>query len=415
MGLKNLQLIFDNPQRTYYSGQTVSGRLVVALDSPKNLRSIIIKFKGEAECKWEETRTVERDGKSETETDYYRGYELYFENRVKVFGGSNETETLPAGEYCYQFNMILPNNLPSSFEGKYGYIRYTVKATLDRPWKFDHDVKAAFTVLSHVDLNSDPQNREPFKAEDSKMFCCCCCESGPLTLATHLPTRGFVPGQSIPMTIEVDNASNVRIYGVSCELIKIVTYYSQHPRRSKEDRVTVTSMNLDGAVEENGSKTWCKKMDIPPLPPSQLRECSVIDLEYSLKIKAKPEGMHNDLKNSFRITIGTIPLWQTPAVPQPATTPYVPPLEMAGGFTTMPQADPCFEPSAPPYPDLPPPTYEESTFGTTNISDSGDNKYLFGESAYSPRYPTYSLQAASSSNVAIGWAAPPKYEDAATK
>jgi sporulation-control protein spo0M len=72
---------------------------------------------------------------------------------------AGDTEVLPSGEHSFQFSMILPYNLPSSFEGQYGHVRYTVKATLDRPWKFDHEVKAAFTVLSHLDLNLDPQNR----------------------------------------------------------------------------------------------------------------------------------------------------------------------------------------------------------------------------------------------------------------
>jgi hypothetical protein len=51
------------------------------------LLGIIVKFKGEAECKWTESHTVRRNGKSETETRHYRGYEKYFENHVKVFGG----------------------------------------------------------------------------------------------------------------------------------------------------------------------------------------------------------------------------------------------------------------------------------------------------------------------------------------
>jgi hypothetical protein len=72
---------------------------------------------------------------------------------------SGNTEVLQSGEHCFQFSVILPNNVPSSFEGQYGHVRYTVKATLDRPWKFDHEVKAAFTVLSHLDLNLDPQNK----------------------------------------------------------------------------------------------------------------------------------------------------------------------------------------------------------------------------------------------------------------
>jgi hypothetical protein len=38
MGLKNLQLIFDHPQRIYFGGQTVSGRLLVQIDEPKKLR-----------------------------------------------------------------------------------------------------------------------------------------------------------------------------------------------------------------------------------------------------------------------------------------------------------------------------------------------------------------------------------------
>ena len=89
-------------------------------------------------------------------SDVYVKYSLY--NAI-----SGITEVLPAGEHSFLFSMMLPNHLPSSFEGQYGHVRYTVKATLDRPWKFDHEVKAAFTVLSHLDLNLDPLNRVSFE------------------------------------------------------------------------------------------------------------------------------------------------------------------------------------------------------------------------------------------------------------
>ncbi|KAJ4443541.1 hypothetical protein ANN_05214 [Periplaneta americana] len=507
MGLLNLNIIFDNPQNIYFCGQTVSGRLLVNTDSPKKLRSkynvvcsIVIKFKGEAECHWSETRTVRRNGRNHTHTVHYRGHELYFDNRVKLFGGSGDTETLPPGEHSFQFSMILPIHLPSSFEGSHGFVRYTVKAILDRPWKFDHEVKNAFTVLSHLDLNLDPRNREPFKVEDSKHFCCCCCKSGPLTLVTVIPARGFVPGQSIPLTVEVDNASNVNIYEVVCELqkvsmlviilftfemgrtcstygesrnayrvlvgrpegkrplgkprrrwednikmdlrevryddrdwinlaqdrdqwwayvraamnLRIVTYHSTSPQRKiKKDHVDVCRMNLDGSVAEGDSKTWAAKMNIPALPPSGLLKCSIIDIEYVLKVKAKPEGPHMDLKNNIPVILGTIPLWQAPAAPAGMPFPNMPPPTapppgMGAEFLPDPNMGANFSATAPPYPDMPPPTYEECIFGTSSIGDSEDSQHVFGISGYNPRYPTYTLQAVPPP-YSEGSCAPPKY------
>lgn len=67
----------------------------------------------------------------------------------------NEIE-IPSGKQVYNFTCTLPPVLPSSFEGQYGYIRYTVKVTLDRPWKFDQETKMAFTVLNAFDLNLNP-------------------------------------------------------------------------------------------------------------------------------------------------------------------------------------------------------------------------------------------------------------------
>lgn len=60
---------------------------------------------------------------------------------------------IPPGHHTYPFTCVLPPTLPSSFEGDYGYIRYTIKVTLDRPWKFDQETKKAFTILSPLDLN----------------------------------------------------------------------------------------------------------------------------------------------------------------------------------------------------------------------------------------------------------------------
>ena len=63
---------------------------------------------------------------------------------------------IPKGNHTYPFELALPPTLPSSFEGKHGYVRYTATATVDRPWKFDHETKEPFTVIGTLDLNREP-------------------------------------------------------------------------------------------------------------------------------------------------------------------------------------------------------------------------------------------------------------------
>lgn len=73
---------------------------------------------------------------------------------VLLSGGEIEIQS---GEHKFPFTCSLPTNLPSSFESDFGHVRYTVKATLDRPWKFDQDVKNPFTVIAPLDLNQEPR------------------------------------------------------------------------------------------------------------------------------------------------------------------------------------------------------------------------------------------------------------------
>lgn len=66
------------------------------------------------------------------------------------------TSSLSAGRHTFPFCFVLPEDLPSSFEGVHGYVRYVVKAIIDRPWKFDHTTKCNFTVIGILNLNSEP-------------------------------------------------------------------------------------------------------------------------------------------------------------------------------------------------------------------------------------------------------------------
>jgi len=40
-------------------------------------------------------------------------------------------------------------------------------------------------------------------------------------------------------------------------------------------------------VGENDSKMWASRMTVPPLPPSALPQCSIIDVDYRLEVSAR--------------------------------------------------------------------------------------------------------------------------------
>ncbi|XP_014210428.1 arrestin domain-containing protein 17 [Copidosoma floridanum] len=293
MGLKEFKIHFDSPYATYHPEQTVTGKIILELDSPKKIRGIKLSVKGEADTYWSTDREeLNNEGRYINETDVVTGHEDYFKAHFYVLGSESSQEIeLPAGTHTYPFNYVLPPNLPSSFESDFGRIRYTAKAVLDRPWKFDQETKVAFTVVSHFDLNKESSASEQVDLEENKTFCCLCCGTPPLSVNVRLPVRGYVPGQAIPVKVNVENQSGVTVDTIKLKLVKIITYSATTPRTEKKVVDLTVSEVSKGPVNGNETTSYEQNLDVPPLPPSFLNHCGLIDLEYKLTIEACVSGL----------------------------------------------------------------------------------------------------------------------------
>ena len=80
--------------------------------------------------------------------------ETSMKNLNRISGSTGDTQ-IPVGHHTYSFQFQLPKNLPSSFIGSHGEISYSVKAVIDRPWRFDHKTVKFFNVVGVLDLNKD--------------------------------------------------------------------------------------------------------------------------------------------------------------------------------------------------------------------------------------------------------------------
>lgn len=299
----------------------------------------------------------------------------------------SEIEIQP-GEHKFPFTCALPANLPSSFESDFGHVRYTVKATLDRPWKFDQEVKSAFTLVSPFDLNQEPRAPEPVREEASKSFCCLCCMTGPLTVTYSLPVRGYVPGQTMPIRINVENSSNVTVDRIMLSLCKIVTFHATVPQtETKTEEIVVTEVSK-GPIEGGAVVDYNQNLDLPALPPSNLNNCSIIDLEYCFKLEACVSGWHHrNLKSTTPVFVGTVPLvnYQTPSAP---------PASMVLDSPTKPFGENLPSPTSNLYPELPPPSYEESIYSAKNLREHDESEYVMGlTNPFAPKYPVYHFTA----------------------
>merc|ERR1712150_432619 len=112
-------------------------------------------------------------------------------------------QEIPEGDQEFPFAYQLPSNLPSSLEtqsfhvSKQTYLRYSIKATIDRTLLKDLERVLEFSVIGSFDLNQYPSLNEPVLKEDSKDAGWCCFKAGEVNATVKLSHRGFVPGEKV--------------------------------------------------------------------------------------------------------------------------------------------------------------------------------------------------------------------------
>lgn len=389
--LRSFYVELLDPQQVYFAGQTINGRLVVELDAEMKMREIRLKFKGLAYVHWTEQHSTGSGKNRRTTTRHYSATENYFDQTVPVYGrglGMGDDNRLPPGQHVYPFTFTLPPNLPSSFEGGIGYVRYTIKGTIDKPWKFDHNTKRPFTVIALLDLNTQPNAACGTQNQQNKFLCCLCCKSGPITGTLSLNRCGYVPGEAIYFNAEIQNMTS-RVCGCQVKLSMTTIFHATTKSRSSTNEVAKV---LHQDVQPGETETWTgDRLMIPPLPPSFLVGCSIIDINYYLELIVDPSGPAIDLHVPLLIIIGTIPLrsvvqqYQTQfgmTAPQPSALPPPGPAPLAPSAPPMAAAMPDMS-------NLPPPSYSECVFGKTNIRDEDDSEHTRGEMDYAPAYTYY--------------------------
>lgn len=181
-----------------------------------NYKGIKIKIIGIAETRWTK---CEGGGKSKFIT--YTGEQEFFKSEFFLIGCKETDMTLDSGEHVYNFAQKIEKDTPSSFKGKYGEIKFYVKVTVVRSWKFDQNFQIEFNVIKPIDLNLNEASKNRHRTEVDKKFGILCCISNPITMVVIIPHIGYVCGQKIPVKLEIDNTSDIKINHFIAKMKKV--------------------------------------------------------------------------------------------------------------------------------------------------------------------------------------------------
>lgn len=209
--------------------------------------------------------------------------------------------------YTNNITCTLPQNLPSSFQGPFGAVRYVLRIFIDMG-RIEEVNETEFKVYTPLDLNNFPHLRYPKTIEMSRDFCCWIWRHGPLNISAHVPYTGFVPNQNVPITIECENGSNVDLNACRVYIKQIATFHCTDPKReTRTDEQQICETKLDG-VQKHTTKQVHGVLTLPDVKSTNLTKCAIIEVKYVLKMKGVTTGANGNLFSEVPVTIGTIAL-----------------------------------------------------------------------------------------------------------
>ncbi|XP_046999587.1 arrestin domain-containing protein 17 [Schistocerca americana] len=291
-------ILFDNTNLLYFPGQFLSGRVLMELEDETPALGLHFHVVGEGVVRLKGARAARI---------YER--ESYIDFRMRLLGepGQRGAVMLSAGIHSFPFKLGLPLGLPSTFLGQHGWVQYFCKAALRQPSGLTHKNQQVFIVMNPIDLNLEPAAlAEPFQCEVEHQLGVRCLNSGPVVCRVSLDRGGYVPGETIGISASVHNRSRVTISSTKACLTETIQYVSRNKVVQTETRELAALSR--GKVRPGDSDEWRgEQLYVPPLPPTNLRGCHLINVQYDVYFIVEPKSLDKEIKVQLPIMLATYP------------------------------------------------------------------------------------------------------------
>ncbi|XP_042280257.1 thioredoxin-interacting protein-like [Thunnus thynnus] len=294
--LKVFQLQLSDSGRSFYSsGDKLSGTVQLEAAHPCRLAGLRVTAAGCAHVQHRKNRSQEVE---------YLKYEEELRLEELLEKDSDGCFLLPPGKtFSFQFGFELPppGRLVSSYKGKFGYIRYYVRAELDRPSQHALHCEREFEVEEPLDVNR-PELLAPAASSKQKKVTCMFIPDGQVSISAKIDRKGFCEGEDININAKFENTCS-RIVVPKAAIIAKHTYLADGHTKVLNQKLAAVRGNhiISGMCDMWQGKT----IRVPRLKPS-LMGCDIIKVDYALKIYLHIPGSEK-LVLELPLVIGTIP------------------------------------------------------------------------------------------------------------
>nr|CAH7743320.1 unnamed protein product [Callosobruchus chinensis] len=215
--------------------------------------------------------------------------------------------TISQGQYEFQFDITLPDVLPSSYKNEFGSIRYFLFGIYNE-LQACQKTKEEFTLINIIDLNALPLDMfEPTSYQSERELSFCCCGNGILSMEMFLGKKAFTTGEVATVKIKLKNTSTARSKGLKLELVEKVT--ACVPERSPRSRIYRKVLSRAGCLINfpRGENVFNLPLMIPEnFAVLKFDGSTLWKVEYLVVATCLLSSWHTDVVVNSEVTIGQI-------------------------------------------------------------------------------------------------------------
>ncbi|KAK4511617.1 uncharacterized protein ATC70_012833 [Mucor velutinosus] len=285
------------------AGKLLRGTVTLNLTEPMKIKSVTLLFIGKMKVSWSEGIGHHQH--------YHKQEKDIIEHRwqfVPIMDQAHKKAyTLGAGQHKWDFELLLPGDLPQSLQAEGGQVIYRLKAVVERTAFLQNIVKKQTVQIVRCMLPSEfelIQTLEIHNTWAEKMM-----------YDILIPSKVYARGQLIPITFHITPiATKLRVRSLTGTLKEYCTYTANECSKTDTRIIKLQRVEDPFPASPTGSTSpisWTKvlQLDIPPMS-SQLAFCDadneMIRIRHKLKFiicLVNADGHLSELRCSVPVLI----------------------------------------------------------------------------------------------------------------